>query len=218
MHQTTLIVDQPSFLSGFCESQLLSLSPTATLSQRKVMSRKKILFPQLGKYYEAALSERLTSEGYEVMQLSDGQHFELFYSDLCLSSSGSTTIIVDVDNTECVLSIIRSVYPAMNRPKLVLITSLLTWCGETSEFFVEDPDVEFYNRKPLRCALKTYGLENILWNMACDPLAANNITYFIGTGLIYGESGWDFESALRYQVNPQIRFGFLLIYHYLMHA
>ena len=135
------------------------------------MSMRKILFPQLGKYYEAALSERLCSAGYEVMEISDGQKFENFYSELCVSSSGSTTIIVDVDNTACILSIIRSVYPVINRPKLVLITSLLTWCGETSNYLVADPNVDFYSRKPLRCALEAYGLENILWNMACDSQA-----------------------------------------------
>ena len=161
------------------------------------MSRTKVLFPKYGKYYEADLSKSLSLAGYEVMEASDSENFESFYSNLCLSSSGSTTVIVDVDNTACVLSIIRSVYPTVNKPKLILITSLLTWCGETQHRSVSDPDLDFCSRKPLQCTLKAYGLENTLWNIASTSQEVNNLTYFVGTGLLYGGWGWDFESALR---------------------
>ena len=161
------------------------------------MSRTKVLFSKYGKYYEADLSKSLSLAGYEVMEASDSENFESFYSNLCLSSSGSTTVIVDVDNTACVLSIIRSVYPTVNKPKLILITSLLTWCGETQHRSVSDPDLDFCSRKPLQCTLKAYGLENTLWNIASTSQEVNNLTYFVGTGLLYGGWGWDFESALR---------------------
>lgn len=161
------------------------------------MSGSKILFPKYGKNYEADLSKRLSLAGYEVLEATDAEDFENFYTNLCLSSSGSTTVIVDIDNTACVLSIIRSVYPTVHKPKLILITSLLTWCGETQHRSISDASGDFCSRKPLHCTLKAYGLENTLWNIASDSQEVNNITYFIGTGLLYGGSGWDFESALR---------------------
>jgi hypothetical protein len=143
------------------------------------MSKKKVLFPLLGKSYEAALIERLKLTGFEVKEVSDEESFEDRYLDFCYSLSGYFTLLIDVENSSSVLSVIQAFTPAKNRPKIILLTSFLSWCGETSNRYISDPYRDFCTRIPLQCALEAYGLENALWNMATDPLSTN-ITYFVG--------------------------------------
>lgn len=161
------------------------------------MAAPKVLISLLGKQYEAALLKKLISAGYDVTDLSEDDCFEDCYSKFCASSSASSTVIIDIDNVSSITSIIRAVHMTMNKPKLILLTSLLTWCGETSHRTVNNLDRDFCTRIPLQCAMKAYGLENTLWNIASDDMEENNKTYFVGTGLLYGGSGWDFERALR---------------------
>jgi hypothetical protein len=161
------------------------------------MTAPKVLIPLLGKKYEAALLKKLVSAGYIVMELSEDDCFEDCYSDFCASSTALSTVIIDIDNVSCISSVIRAVHMTVNKPKIILLTSLLTWCGETSHRAVTNLDRDFCSRVPLQCSMKAYGLENTLWNIASDVMEENNKTYFVGTGLLYGGSGWDFERALR---------------------
>lgn len=161
------------------------------------MAKPKILIPLLGKQYETALLEKLITAGYNVTDLSEDDCFEDCYTNFCASSSTSSSIIIDIDNVSCITSIIRAVHMTVNRPKIILLTSLLTWCGESSHRTVDNLDRSFCSRVPLQCAMKAYGLENTLWNIASDVMEENNKTYFVGTGLLYGGSGWDFDCALR---------------------
>ena len=162
------------------------------------MAAPKVLIPLFGKQYEAALIKKLITAGYIVTDLSEDDCFEDCYSNFCASSSSaSSTVIIDIDNVSCISSIIRAVHMTVNKPKIILLTSLLTWCGETSHRTVTNLDSDFCSRVPLQCAVKSYGLENTLWNIASDVMEENNKTYFVGTGLLYGGSGWDFERALR---------------------
>lgn len=161
------------------------------------MAAPKVLISLLGKQYEAALLEKLITAGCIVTDLSEDDCFEDCYSNFCASSSASSTVIIDIDNVSSITSVIRAVHMTMNKPKLIVLTSLLTWCGETSHRTVNNLDRDFCSRIPLQCAMKAYGLENTLWNIASDDMEENNKTYFVGTGLLYGGSGWDFERALR---------------------
>lgn len=158
----------------------------------------KVLFPLLGKQYEAALCDKLRRADHDLTVISeDDESFEEQYLNLCTSSSRSSTLIIDVENISCLNSVIQDVCCGKIKPKLILITSILTWCGEKVHRTVTDLNREFHSRTPLRSVMEAYGVENTLWNIASNSQQDGNKTYIVSTGLFYGRSGWDFESTLR---------------------
>ena len=159
-----------------------------------------VLFPLIGKNYEVTLCKILRSAGYRVVEFEDKDCFDDSYDIICASSYGTSTVIVDIENISCVSAIIRAAQISMRKPKIVLLTSLMTWCGEVLSKVITDANIDFCSRIPLHCARKSYDLENALWNSALDSLLGDGKTYFVGIGLLYGGSGWDFQDSLRYQV------------------
>ena len=158
----------------------------------------KVLFPLLGRQYEAALSDKLRRADCDLTTISEEDEcFDEQYFNLCTSSSACSTLIIDVDNVSCLNSVIKDVCCAKIKPKLILITSVLTWCGEKTHRTVTDLNREFHSRTPLQSVMEAYGVENTLWNIASDSQQEGNKTYIVSTGLFYGGSGWDFESAMR---------------------
>jgi hypothetical protein len=158
-----------------------------------------VLFPLIGKNYEAILGNLLRSAGYNVIEAGDNACFDDLHDNICASLDGTSTVIVDIENVSCISAIIRSAQALDKKPNIIIITSLLTWCGEVLSKTITDPDTDFCGRIPLHCARKSYDLENALWNATLDSRPGDGYTYFVGMGLLYGGSGWDFEDSLRYQ-------------------
>ena len=158
-----------------------------------------VLFPFIGKNYEVTLGNLLRSAGYNVIEAGDKACFDDLYETICASRDGTSTVIVDIENISCISVIIRAAQTLVKKPNIIIITSLLTWCGEVSTKSITDPDTDFCSRVPLHCARKSYDLENALWNASLDSRPGYGYTYFVGIGLIYGGSGWDFEDSLRYR-------------------
>jgi len=161
------------------------------------MTRNKVLFPLTGKNYEGILIVELKLAGYEVVEVSEDEEFEVLYSDLCISTEGQFNLIIDIENAS-VEYILQSEY-IDNKPKIIILTTLLTWCGGSSTYVVKNATYDFSTRIPLYSAIKAYNLENRLWNMAtAHPISdTNGGIFFVGAGLLYGESGYDFEPSLR---------------------
>jgi hypothetical protein len=90
--------------------------------------------------------------GYEVQELSKDEEFEEIYNDLCISTEGQFNLIIDIDNIS-VEHILQSEY-IENTPKIIILTTLLTWCGGSSTYVVKNPTYDFSTRVPLyRCGM-----------------------------------------------------------------
>lgn len=158
-----------------------------------------VLFPLIGKNYEVTLGNLLRSAGYNVIEDGDKACFDDLYDTICASLDGTSTVIVDIENISCISVIVRAAQTIVKKPNIIIITSLLTWCGEVSSKSITYSDTDFCSRVPLHYARKSYDLENALWNASLDSRPGDGCTYFVGIGLIYGGSGWDFEDSLRYR-------------------
>ena len=190
MQSVTVTMMRPQTL--YHDKHIYSASDSLLLTVAMIPA-STILFPLIGKNYEAPLCKLLRSAGHHILEEEDCG------SIWPSSSSFYSTVIVDIDNISCVSAIIQAAHTSVQKPKIVLLTSLLTWCGEAESRVISDPNTDFCTRIPLHCARKSYDLENALWNAALDSLPGDGNTYFVGTGLLYGGSGWDFEESLRYQ-------------------
>lgn len=158
-----------------------------------------VLFPLIGKNYEVTLGNLLRLAGYNVIEARDKACFDDLYDTICTTLDGTSTVIVDIENKSCIGAIIRAAQTLVKNPNIIIITSLLTWCGVDSSKSITDPDTDFCSRIPLHCARKSYDLESALWNAALDSRPGDGYMYFVGIGLIYGGFGWDFEDSLRYR-------------------
>lgn len=77
-------------------------------------------------------------------------------------------------------------------PKLVVLSSLLTWAGGSRGQRIQG--VLFSNRVPTIGCANMYSLENALFDMYQTGHDIN----VIGIGLVYGNSGFDFEDIFRW--------------------
>jgi hypothetical protein len=109
-----------------------------------------------------------------VVEVSEEEDFEEVYNSLCISTEGQFNLIIDIDNVS-VEYILQSDY-IESKPKIIILTTLLTWCGGSSTYVVKNPTYDFSTRVPLYSAIKAYNLENRLWNMAsARPISGMHI-------------------------------------------
>ena len=180
----------------------------------------KILFPRLGKPYENDLLEHLgglsSPSAMEIVQYTtdDGlmDTFNMHFEALCTTNADDAIedvrIIVDIENQEVIKSIVE-ILPMTtgmitSRPsfRIIVVTTLLTWCGDTTRRQILDAESGFSTRIPLQSLLDIYALENTLWKVATDISTSTMsmdgpMVCFAGVGLLYGRDGGDFASAYR---------------------
>ena len=181
----------------------------------------KILFPRIGKPYENDLLQHLEGLPYppvEIVQYSTEEesidNFCMHFESLCTNTTDSTSdiedvrIIVDIENQDVIKSILQILPLAIglitSRPsfRIIVVTTLLTWCGDSTRRQIMDAEVGFTSRIPLQSLLDLYALENALWKVATDLSSSTMSTdgpvvCFAGVGLLYGRDGGDFASAYR---------------------
>jgi hypothetical protein len=83
----------------------------------------------------------------------------------------------------------------VRRPRIVVVSSLLTWAGRRYEGPISNINEEFCNRRPIAGAEDAWKTENCLWNIASKTKTE---VLIVGTGLLYGLAGFDFAQLFRY--------------------
>lgn len=112
-----------------------------------------------------------------------------------LDNSDNMIIIINITNTMLIEDIGQLLrLPVINRrPKIILISSLLTWDGNSRSSVITNYTNEFLKRTPNSSYINEYKAENCLWNMAnlskCEVI-------IVGTGLMYGGSGYDYSNIM----------------------
>lgn len=82
-------------------------------------------------------------------------------------------------------------------PKIVLLSTLLTWSGKKYAQAIEDYTSEFIKRIPLLDTLDIYATENTAFEFARNcPNCAGKL-YILSVGLLYGRTGYDFQDSFR---------------------
>ena len=160
-----------------------------------------VLLARSGKVYEGALHEHLTVSGVSVVDC--GAEFSAALDAAAFAAAEeeltppTTVIVVDIANASAVRQII-DVLPIATAPlRVVVVTTLLTWCGQRISHGVIDAGAGFVDRVPLQAVLDTYALENELWKVAAEVEATGAIVCFAGVGLLYGQGGHDFEDVFK---------------------
>ena len=156
-----------------------------------------ILFPRCGKSYEGALLERLLDLQLPITEFDVEDDFKSYFEAICCDPSKDTIVIVDIENEMAVRGIVQVLPTVDMTPRVVVVTTLLTWCGERSVKYVSDAESGFTHRNPLQSSLNIYALENALWKVATDAASNGVIVCFAGLGLLYGSGGEDFEETYR---------------------
>ena len=175
----------------------------------------KILFPRIGKSYENDLLQHLGGISFppmEIVQYTTDEksidNFCMHFETLCTTNAEDAIedvrIIVDIENQDVIKSILQILPLTTSRPsfRIIVVTTLLTWCGDSSRRQIVDAEVGFASRIPLQSLLDVYALENALWKVATDisssPMSMDGpVVCFAGVGLLYGRDGGDFASAYR---------------------
>jgi len=120
-------------------------------------------------------------DGIDILDEID---FESSYDDICNSIDASAyVVLIDVENSICLNHIFRSFSALGIRPKIIMLSSILTWCGELSPRKLEDVNKEFCTRTPVHSALPMYSAENTLWKLAHES-TSRGLIYIIEFGLL----------------------------------
>lgn len=80
-------------------------------------------------------------------------------------------------------------------PKIILISSLLTWGGRKYHVPIGGTTNEFLARVPVPSEVELYKLENKFH--ACFTQTGVRMT-IVGVGLLYGGNGYDFHEVFKY--------------------
>ena len=135
-----------------------------------------------------------------------------YNDDVCLILS-----IEDKTLLEVVIQMMTKL-EAQRRPRILLLSTLMTWAGRSYTAIIGDCAGEFAERIPASCAVESYMLENSLWSLAncSQPLGALKVA-ILSSCLVYGNTGgdvssqfraiWDNDSALSLKVLPSLSGG-----------
>lgn len=82
----------------------------------------------------------------------------------------------------------------IRRPRIVLLSSLLTWAGKRYTNVITDAASEFCSRRPIAASEEVWKTENAVWNIASKTKTE---VIIIGFGLLYGKGGFDFAGLFR---------------------
>ena len=104
----------------------------------------------------------------------------------CIVLKSSDAILLDA-----LLQLLSSPF-LYKKPRIIFISSILTWCGKSSSITIRDADEEFSKRQPCIGYLEEFVSENKIFAIRQRGFDA----CIIGRGLLYGGSGLDFESFL----------------------
>ena len=158
----------------------------------------RVLFGCVDKKYESLILEKLNKQISNLIVTNDARDFRKKFTLICENpDTFNDTVVVDITNVNCINTVIE-IYPyAIKKPKLIILTSLLTWCGDTRDKLITDPDNDFYYRIPTQSVLELYSRENILWKMAKELRNEETKVYFVSMGILYGDNGWDLETYFR---------------------
>jgi hypothetical protein len=157
----------------------------------------RLIFPVIGTTYECALIESFKIEGYEeVITASNVEAFARAF-DEGFANAGDCDLVILIDSqSECMNTLLEKLPQLTFSIKVIVFSSILSWCGVASRHTVDDPCAEFLSRTPINSVLDVASVESRFWRMAETDRNGSRI-YFIGTGLFYGHSGYDFEFMLR---------------------
>ena len=83
---------------------------------------------------------------------------------------------------------------AVRRPRLILLSSLLTWAGKSYDDPIVGSAADFHARVPAVCAVEQYLIENRFFAMASS---SGTSACILGMGLVYGGVGFDMKEIFR---------------------
>ena len=101
----------------------------------------------------------------------------------------SMTIVCCIDNHDFIhkYAALISRPSLLRRPRLLLVSTLLTWSGLTSPCTTPiDATNEFLKRTPAPGYMEEYNRENLLWSTC---LAYKSGLHIVSIGRIYGKNG-----------------------------
>ncbi len=124
---------------------------------------------------------------------SSKEYLNLFLN-ACYKSVNDSVFIIDISCSNAIEEITRilRLTSVISRPRIILLSSILTWGGITKNN-VTDTTIDFSLRKPFSWCLNEYLDENVLWETV---KSVDSELFVIGTGLFYGNSGYDFDGIL----------------------
>lgn len=124
---------------------------------------------------------------------SSKEYLNLFLN-ACYKSINDSVFIIDISCSRAIEEITRilRLTSVVSRPRIVLLSSILTWGGVT-EYNITDTTIDFSLRKPYSWCLDEYLDENSLWETV---KSVDSELFIVGTGLFYGNSGYDFDGIL----------------------
>ena len=112
------------------------------------------------------------------------------------NSSAKLTVVLGSDDVEACETIMgyMSSSQAVKAPRIVFLSSLLTWAGKSFHQFDEQQlEGLFWKREPLPGSHDLYSFENKLMTAA----AAGADVTIVGLGLVYGGKGEDMETIFK---------------------
>eukprot|EP01041_Mallomonas_annulata_P000289 gene289-523_t len=161
----------------------------------------KIFLQSVKKPYEIPVIEFLEQVGHEILLVESPailRFFQMFCESEFISEEDEkvTCVILNIEDTrllEAVLQVLESPF-IYRRPRIILLSTLLTWAGKNYDMPIEGSYADFKSRVPAISAVEAYMIENRFYDMVTSTGADACI---LSMGLLYGGPGFDFEELLR---------------------
>jgi hypothetical protein len=108
----------------------------------------------------------------------------------------SVCLLLEIQNRRVVEDVCRLLqFPGwFRRPRIVLLSTLLTWAGKSYPCPIQDISCEFCARLPTALAEEAWKVENCIWNIS---VRTKTEVIIVGLGLLYGLNGFDFGDVFR---------------------
>lgn len=161
----------------------------------------RVLVCDGGGRLEALVHAHLSSVGQSSELLSDAKEISVALDAYCLGSQVEDQLSVVVsanDDTSLSCLIQKLSWPTcVRRPRVVLLSSLMTWGGKLYAEPILDPLSQFVARLPASSSVSAFMQENALYNITTMLPSMSIEVVVLSLGLVYGGGGWDFEGIFR---------------------
>ena len=153
-----------------------------------------IYFNTVGRSYEGELSDNFDKKGCSVVKFTNGETNDIL-TEFENKSGTKACLMVHVSNSAGVSAAVKllSASKNMEGKSIVLMSTFQTWAGKRYGAPILDVEKNFCCRVASQAASDAFLLENAFYN--ASKLSHKGCV--LGIGLVYGEGGFDFESAFK---------------------